>query len=58
MDLARIKLKKAKYDDYEKFERFKHSHEMFLADYTIEFEERLYCLEKYEIKLPPVVVAY
>ena len=31
---------------------------MSLADYTIEFEELLYCLEKYEIKLPPVVVAY
>ena len=31
---------------------------MSLADYTIEFEELLYCLEKYEIKLLPVVLAY
>ena len=31
---------------------------MPLAEYTIEFEELLYCLPKYEIKLPPVVVAY
>ena len=31
---------------------------MPLAEYTIEFEELLYCLQKYEIKLPPVVVAY
>ena len=31
---------------------------MSLADYTIEFEELLYCLEKYEIKLPPVALAY
>ena len=29
---------------------------MYLADYIIEFEELLYCLEKYEIKLPPVVL--
>ena len=40
--------KKATYDAYEKFERFKHSNEMSLADYAIEFEELLYCLEKYE----------
>ena len=31
---------------------------MALADYTRELEELLYCLEKYEIKLPPVVLAY
>ena len=31
---------------------------MSLADYTIEFEELLYRLEKYEIKLPPVVLEY
>ena len=31
---------------------------MPLADYTIEFEKLLYCLEKYETKLPPIVVAY
>ena len=31
---------------------------MSLGDCTIEFEELLYCLEKYEIKLPPVVLAY
>ena len=31
---------------------------MPLADYTTEFEELLSCLEKYEIKLPPVVLAY
>ena len=31
---------------------------MSLADYTIEFEELLYCLEKYEIKLLSVVLAY
>ena len=31
---------------------------MSLADYTIEFEELLYCLEKYEMKLSPVIVAY
>ena len=31
---------------------------MSLADYTIEFEELLYCLEKYEINLPPVVLVY
>ena len=31
---------------------------MPLADYTIEFEELLYCLETYEIKLPPVVLGY
>ena len=31
---------------------------MSLADNTIAFEELLYCLEKYEIKIPPVVVAY
>ena len=29
---------------------------MPLAEYTIEFEELIYCLQKYEIKLPPVVV--
>ena len=50
--------KKATYDAYDKFERFKRSNEMSLAGYTIEFEELLYCLEKCEIKLPPVVVAY
>ena len=33
--------KKATYDAYEKFERFKCSNEMSLADYTIEFEELL-----------------
>ena len=31
---------------------------MSLADYRIEFEELLYFLEKYEIKLPPVIVAH
>ena len=31
---------------------------MSLADYTIEFEELLYCLETYEIKLSPVVLGY
>ena len=31
---------------------------MSLADYTIEFEKLLSCLEKYETKLPPIVVAY
>ena len=31
---------------------------MSLADYTIEFEELLYCLERYEIKLLSVVLAY
>ena len=31
---------------------------MSLADNTMAFEELLYCLEKYEIKIPPVVVAY
>ena len=31
---------------------------MSLADCTIEFEELLYCLEKYEIKLPPVALTY
>ena len=31
---------------------------MSLADYTIDSEELLYSLEKYEIKLPPVVLAY
>ena len=50
--------KKASYDDYEKFERFKLSNEMSLAEYTTEFEELFYCLEKYEINLPPVVLAY
>ena len=50
--------KKATYDAYEKFERFTQSNEMSLADYTIESEELLYSLEKYEIKLPPVVLAY
>ena len=32
--------------------------EVSLADYTKEFEELLYCLEKYEIKIPLVVLAY
>ena len=50
--------KKATYDAYEKFERFKQSNEMSLADYTIEFEELLYCLKEYEIKLLPVVLPY
>ena len=50
--------KKATYEAYEKFERFKRSNEMSLADNTMEFEELLYCLEKYEIKIPPVGVAY
>ena len=50
--------KKATYDAYEKFERLKQSNEMSLADYTIEFEELLYCLKEYEIKLPPVVLPY
>ena len=50
--------KKATYDAYEKFERFKQSNEMSLADYTIEFEELLYCLREYEIKLLPVVLPY
>ena len=50
--------KKVTYDAFEKFERFKRSNEITLADYTIEFEELLYCLEKCEIKLSPVVVAY
>ena len=50
--------KKATYDAYEKFERFKRSIGMSLGDYTIEFEEFLYCLQKYEIKLPPAVLAY
>ena len=49
---------KATYDDYEKFERFKRSNEMSLADYAIEFKENFYCLEKCKIKLPPVVPAY
>ena len=49
--------KEATYAD-EKFERLKCSNEMPLADYTIEFDELLYCIEKYEIKLHPVVVAY
>ena len=49
---------KATYDDYEKFERFKRSNEMSLADYAIEFKEVFYCLEKYKIKLPPAVPAY
>ena len=31
---------------------------MSLPDYTIELEELLCCLEKYEIKLPPVVLVY
>ena len=31
---------------------------MSLYVYTIEFELLLYYLEKYEIKLPPVVLAY
>ena len=42
---------KATYDNYEKFKRFKCSNEMNVADYTIESEK------KYEIKLPPVVLA-
>ena len=50
--------KKLTYDAYEKSERFKCSNEMSSADYTIEFEELFYCLEKYKIKLPPVVLAY
>ena len=63
--------KKATYDAYDKFERFKRSNEMYkkfeklkflnemsLADYTIEFEELIYCLKKHEIKLPPVILAY
>ena len=50
--------KKATYDACEKFERFKRANEMSLANYTIEFEELIYCLEKYEINLPPVVLAY
>ena len=31
---------------------------MSLADYTIEFEELLYCLKEYEIKLLPVALPY
>ena len=31
---------------------------MPLADYTIEFEGLVSCLEKHEIKLPPVILAY
>ena len=50
--------KQATYQAYEKFERFKRSNKMSLADNTMAFEELLYCLEKYEIKIPPVVVAY
>ena len=50
--------KKATYDAYEKSEKFKRSNEMSFADYTIGFEEFLYHLEKYEIKLPPVELAY
>ena len=50
--------KKAKYEAFEKFERFKRSNEMSFADNTMEFEELRYYLEKYEIKLPSVVVAY
>ena len=42
--------KKVTYDAYEKFERFKCSNEMNSADYTIEFEELLFCLEKYFIE--------
>ena len=42
----------------EKFERFKRSNKMSLPDYTMELEELLCCLEKYEIKLPPVVLVY
>ena len=44
--------KKATYDAYEKSEKSEKS------DYTIGFEEFLYHLEKYEIKLPPVELAY
>ena len=40
--------KKATYDDYEKFERFKRSNEMFLAVCSIEFEKLIYCYEKYD----------
>ena len=41
---------KATDDAYaEKFERFKSSNGISLANYTIEFEELFYCLEKYEI---------
>ena len=40
--------KKATSDDYEKFERFKRSNEMFLAVCSIEFEEIIYCYEKYD----------
>ena len=50
--------KQATYQAYEKFERFKRSNKMSLADNTMAFGELLYCLEKYEIKIPPVVVAY
>ena len=50
--------KKATYVADEKFENFKRSNKMSLADYRIEFEELLYFLEKYEIKLPPVIVAH
>ena len=49
--------KKATYDAYEKFERFKHSNKLSLADYIIEFEELLYYLEKHEIKLPAVALS-
>ena len=49
--------KKATYDAYEKFERFKHPNKLSLADYIIEFEELLYYLEKHEIKLPAVAVS-
>ena len=40
--------KKATYDDYEKFQRFKRSKETFLAVCSIELEELIYCYEKYD----------
>ena len=40
--------KKATYDDYEKFERFKRSNEMFLAVCSIEFKKLIYCYENYD----------
>ena len=49
LDKAFSKDKKiATYDAYDKFERFKRSNEMFLADCSIEFEELIYCYEKYD----------
>ena len=59
LDKTFVKDKKvAMYESYEKFEKFKRSKDMSLEDYTIEFAELVYCLEKYEIKLPQVVLAY